>query len=206
MRCLPLWPTYIGEKGMTLVETYAIQAKCYLEHHWGTHCELREHIGNPMGTHWELEGNLEGTCWDQRKMEKILPPPTSPTQNLKEKKIKAPWVHASAYPLAACIFGFQHCSSPLLAWSNGWVSELGHSLGIRYLMLRSKLELFWDFYHDPQLVFVHSRRCMVCSNVVSFFEFLKNYWFSFFKFHTWQKLLTTWRFNISKNKDLETSL
>jgi len=54
--------------------------------------------------------------------------------------------------------------------------------------------------HDPQWVFVQSRRYMVCNNDVSFFEFLKNYWFSFFKFHTWQKLLTTWRFNISKNK------
>jgi hypothetical protein len=31
-------------------------------------------------------------------------------------------VHAS---LAACIFGFQNCWSPFLAWANSWVSDLG---------------------------------------------------------------------------------
>jgi len=35
-----------------------------------------EYIGNPMGTHWGLEGN-------KGKMKKFLPPP--PLQNLKEK-------------------------------------------------------------------------------------------------------------------------
>jgi hypothetical protein len=50
----------------------------------GAHWELKEHIGNLMGTHWELEGNIEGTCWEQRKNENN--PPLSPAQNLNEKK------------------------------------------------------------------------------------------------------------------------
>jgi hypothetical protein len=74
MECLPLWPSYIGEKGRTLGKTYGIRVRCYWEHLWGTH--------------WELE---RGTCWEQRKKEKKNPP--SPTQNSKEKKIKALRVH-----------------------------------------------------------------------------------------------------------------
>jgi hypothetical protein len=46
MGCLPLWPTYIGEKGRTLGKTYGIKARYY----WGTHRELREHRGNILGT------------------------------------------------------------------------------------------------------------------------------------------------------------
>jgi hypothetical protein len=57
MECLPLWLKYIGEMGRTLGKTYGIKARCYWEHPWGTHLELREHIGSLMGTHWELEGN-----------------------------------------------------------------------------------------------------------------------------------------------------
>jgi hypothetical protein len=53
MECLPLWPTYIGEKGRTLGKRCGIKARCYWEHPWGTH--------------WELKG----TCWEQRKNEKI---------------------------------------------------------------------------------------------------------------------------------------
>ncbi len=53
-----------------LWETYLIKAKCYWEHPWGTHWELREHIGNVMETHWKLERNIAGTCWEQRKNEK----------------------------------------------------------------------------------------------------------------------------------------
>ncbi len=43
----------------------------------GTHQELREHIGNLMGTHWELESNMLGTngkmgiifhCWEKKLM------------------------------------------------------------------------------------------------------------------------------------------
>jgi hypothetical protein len=45
-RCLPLWPTYIGEKGRTLGKTYRIKMRCYWEHLWGTHWEPREHVGN----------------------------------------------------------------------------------------------------------------------------------------------------------------
>jgi hypothetical protein len=37
MECLPLWPTYLGEKGRTLGKTYGIKARCYWEHPWGTH-------------------------------------------------------------------------------------------------------------------------------------------------------------------------
>jgi hypothetical protein len=65
MECLPLWPTYIGEKGRTLGKTYGIRMRCHWEHVWGTHWEPREHVGN------------------KGKMKKIFPLP--PTQNLKEK-------------------------------------------------------------------------------------------------------------------------
>jgi hypothetical protein len=43
MECLPLWPTYMGEKGRSLGKTYGIKARCYWEH-------LGEHIGNLLGT------------------------------------------------------------------------------------------------------------------------------------------------------------
>ncbi len=55
---LPLRPTYIGEKGSTLGKTYGIQVRYCWEHLWGTH--------------WEPDGNLKGTCWQQWKNEKIL--------------------------------------------------------------------------------------------------------------------------------------
>jgi hypothetical protein len=58
-----------------LGKTYGIKARCYWEH--------------LLRTHGELERNIEGTCQEQRKNEKN-PPPTSTTQNLKEKKIEAP--------------------------------------------------------------------------------------------------------------------
>jgi hypothetical protein len=70
MECLPLWPTYIGEKGRTLGKTYGIKGRSYWEHPWGTH--------------WELEGN-------KGKMKK-KPSPTHP--KLKRKNIKALRVHA----------------------------------------------------------------------------------------------------------------
>jgi hypothetical protein len=62
MEFLPLWPTYIGEKGRTLSKTYGIKARCYWEHPWGTH---REHVGNK----------------GKKKKNPPLPP-----QNLKGKK------------------------------------------------------------------------------------------------------------------------
>jgi hypothetical protein len=68
-------------------------------------------IGNNLGEHI---GNLKGTCWEQRENEKN-PPPSPHLTKLKRKKIKAPWVHASAYPLAAFIFGFQNYWSLFLA-------------------------------------------------------------------------------------------
>jgi hypothetical protein len=69
-----------------------------------------------MGTHWKLEGNKKGTCCEQRKNEKN----SFPHPKLKRKKIKAPCVHASVYPLAACIFGFQNCWSPKIHAANGY--------------------------------------------------------------------------------------
>jgi hypothetical protein len=70
MECLPLWPTYIGEKGRTLSKIYGIKVRCYWEHPWGTHWESREHIGN------------------KGKMKKSSPhAPTHP--KLKRKKINA---------------------------------------------------------------------------------------------------------------------
>jgi hypothetical protein len=39
IECHALWPSYIGEKGRTLGETYGIKTRCY----WNT---LEEHIGN----------------------------------------------------------------------------------------------------------------------------------------------------------------
>jgi len=59
------WSASPGEKGRTLGRPYEIKAGCYWEHPWG-------HIGNLMGTHWELEGN---------KGKKNPPPPP----NLQEK-------------------------------------------------------------------------------------------------------------------------
>jgi hypothetical protein len=43
----------------------------------GTHWELGECIENPMGTHWELEGNIVGTHWEPmiNKKKSFLPPP-----------------------------------------------------------------------------------------------------------------------------------
>jgi len=66
-----LWPTHIGEKGRTLGKTYGVTARCYREHPWAS----REHIGNLMGTHWELEREHVG---NKGKKKKILPPPPPP--------------------------------------------------------------------------------------------------------------------------------
>jgi len=65
MKCLPLWPTYIGEKGRTLGKTYGIKARCDWEHPWGTH--------------WEPVGN-------KRKMKKILLLHSPLPQNFKKEK------------------------------------------------------------------------------------------------------------------------
>jgi hypothetical protein len=66
MEHLPFWPTYMGEKGRTLGKTYGIKLRCYWK--------------NPWGTHWEPDGNLKGTCWEQRQNEKN---PTQPHPKLK---------------------------------------------------------------------------------------------------------------------------
>ncbi len=64
MEYLPFWPTYIGEKGRTLGQTYRIKVRCYREHPWGTH--------------WEHEGNMVGTKEKRKKF--------SPHTKLKRKK------------------------------------------------------------------------------------------------------------------------
>jgi hypothetical protein len=47
IKCLPIWPTYVEEKGRTLDKRYGIKVRCYWEH--------------PSGTRRELEGNMLGT-------------------------------------------------------------------------------------------------------------------------------------------------
>jgi len=52
---------------------------------WAKHMGLKQDVvGNTIG---EPIGNLKGTCWEQRKNEKILL--FSPALKLKRKKIKA---------------------------------------------------------------------------------------------------------------------
>jgi len=68
MECLPIWPTYIGEKGRTLGKNMGLKPGAIGNTHG-------EHIGNLMETHWEIERNIEGTCWEQRKNEKNPAPP-----------------------------------------------------------------------------------------------------------------------------------
>jgi hypothetical protein len=62
MEFLPLWPTYIGEKGRTLGKTYGIKARCNWEH--------IGNLGNMLGICWEPIEHLEGTGWEQRENEK----------------------------------------------------------------------------------------------------------------------------------------
>jgi hypothetical protein len=71
----------------------------------------REHIGNLIGTHWELERNMLGT---KEKWKIILPPPPK----LKEKKNQGTLSAYGAFPLAAWNFYSQNCLSPFLAWAN----------------------------------------------------------------------------------------
>jgi hypothetical protein len=46
-QCLPLWPTYRGEKGRNLGKTYGIKVRCYWEH--------IGNMGNILRTSWEHE-------------------------------------------------------------------------------------------------------------------------------------------------------
>jgi len=43
----PLWPIYIGERRITSAKAYGIKVRCY-----------REHVGDILGTNWELKGNI----------------------------------------------------------------------------------------------------------------------------------------------------
>jgi hypothetical protein len=131
-----LGPSCIGEMTTTFAKAHGIKVRCYWKH-------VGEHIGNLMGTHWDLEGNrlgthweqgkmllrtplgntfgtwwepigiLKGTCWEQRKNLKIPPPPPQP--KLERKKIKELWVHAEPSHWLHEISMFQKCSSPFLA-------------------------------------------------------------------------------------------
>jgi hypothetical protein len=50
----PLWHSYIAESRTTFAKAYEIKVRWYGEH-------VGEHIGNLMGTHWELKGNIMRT-------------------------------------------------------------------------------------------------------------------------------------------------
>jgi len=74
-------------------------------HHFPRHIKVRryeknvgENIGNPLGTHWELERNIVRTHWEVGKNEKksFLTPPTP--QNIKGKKTRR----------FECMFGPSH--------------------------------------------------------------------------------------------------
>jgi len=47
IKCLTLWPRYIGEKGRTLGKTYGIKARFYSEHPWETHWEAYPPVCSP---------------------------------------------------------------------------------------------------------------------------------------------------------------
>ncbi len=69
MECLPLCPTYMGEKGRTLGKHMGLK-QGVIGNNFGEHIG---NLGNILGTWWELIGNLKGTCWEQRKNEKNPP-------------------------------------------------------------------------------------------------------------------------------------
>ncbi len=71
------------------------------------------------------------------------PPLTPTTQNLKEKISSTLSAYASTYPLAPCIFGFQNCWSPFLAWAT---TKLNLLHNIIYLLLPYKLCFSCNFY------------------------------------------------------------
>jgi hypothetical protein len=87
-------------EGRTLGKTYAITARCYWKHPWGTHREPMEHIGNPLGT-WRNKGKLK-------------PPSPKHLEKTNQGTLSA----CCAFPFAAWNFYFQNCSSPFLAWAN----------------------------------------------------------------------------------------
>jgi hypothetical protein len=50
-----------------------------------------------MGTHWELESNIDATCWEQSKNEKN-PPPNSKLKRKKSRHLECMlqpthWLH-----------------------------------------------------------------------------------------------------------------
>jgi hypothetical protein len=86
-RVPPLWPTYISEKEDNICQSIWHKSEVLWRTCWGTHWELGEHIGDLMGTHWELKGNIVRTHWEPGKYEKkkILHTPF-PKKPLKQKK------------------------------------------------------------------------------------------------------------------------
>jgi hypothetical protein len=105
--CLPLQPTYIGEKARTLGKTLGA-----------------------LGAYWELDGNRLGTwrnrvrTWKEHVGNKGKMKKSSTPQNLKEKNhrtLSACWT----FPLAAWNIYSQNCSSAFLAWANTPHYKLG---------------------------------------------------------------------------------
>jgi hypothetical protein len=44
-------PTYIGERRTTFAKAHGLEVRCLIRRTcWGTHCELGEHVANPLGT------------------------------------------------------------------------------------------------------------------------------------------------------------
>jgi hypothetical protein len=75
MECLPLWPTCVSENWRTLHKTYGTKERCY----W-------VHIGNQIGSHWELERKHVG---NKGKMKKISPPPHPKIKRKKSGTLSA---------------------------------------------------------------------------------------------------------------------
>jgi hypothetical protein len=130
---------------------------------WAKHMGLKwgaiwEHP--TLGNHWELEGNMFRT---KEKWKKSSPPltPPSKTQNLKEKKIKALWVHAEPSHWLHEISIFQNSSSPFLAWANTpiinwgylfhlWISSTGLPPKFNLFFLLGAMSHFWLVHHPKK--------------------------------------------------------
>jgi hypothetical protein len=71
---------------------------------WRTCWENIANLGNILGIHWELEGNIVQTNWEAGKNEKKSPP--TPPQNIKGKKARhlgcmlgpSHWLHEISLP------------------------------------------------------------------------------------------------------------
>ncbi len=116
-RVPPLWPAYIGEKENTICQSIWDKSEVLRRTCWGTHWELGEHIGNLMGTNWELKGNIVRTHWQPGKYEKKSSPLPFPKKTLKRKK-QGTLSACLGLPISCMKFLFTKSSSPFLAWPN----------------------------------------------------------------------------------------